>query len=479
MRKAHGRSAAATIAVISLVLATAMAAQNFTVVFNFTAHSGFFPMSSLIQGTDGYLYGTTYEGGAYGGGTLFKVGPIGNFTPIHSFCAQTGCPDGNKPASSLVLATDGNFYGTTFIGGAKGAGTIFSITPDGALTTLYTFTGKADGALPSALVLGSNGNFYGATVSGGALHAGCGGYGCGTIFAVTPKGALTTLHTFEFTDGGAPVVAGLIQAGDGNFYGATTDGGVGCHVGCGTIFRVSPSGAFATLHKFVGNDGSNPLGALLQASDGNLYGTTQVGGIGNEGTIFRMTLEGSFTTLHEFAGPDGSQPYAALIQATDGNFYGTTRFGGSGGSSCGSLGCGTVFQMTPAGALKTLHSFVGSDGDYPDSAVFQATTGNLYSMTTGGGPYAGYGTIFGLALGLGPFLEAVPTSGKAGQSVMILATDLTGPTSVSFNGTPATFQVVSGSLISTTVPAGATTGPVQVVTPRGTLSGNVNFQVLP
>ena len=232
-------------------------------------------------------------------------------------------------------------------------------------------------------------------------------------------------------------------------------------------------------------DGAEPYASegLIQTADGNFYGTTILGGEYNSGTVFRITPSGVLSTLYSFcskmatngACTDGSDPAAGLIQAPGGDFYGTT---GTGGPS----NLGTIFTMTPNGALTTLHSFceVNYDGcaAYP-GPLAQATNGNFYGTTSYGGVPGGSGTIFRLSMGLGPFVEPQTTFGQVGAAVSILGTDLTGATSVSFNGASAVFTVVSATEITAIVPAGATTGTVQVLTPRGTLSSNVPFRVLP
>jgi uncharacterized repeat protein (TIGR03803 family) len=221
------------------------------------------------------------------------------------------------------------------------------------------------------------------------------------------------------------------------------------------------------LHNFQGPDGDEPDAGLVQGANGNFYGTTAQGGANGDGTVFKITLTGTLTTLHSFDGTDGSLPAAALIQATDGNFYGTTVAGGTDG---------TVFKITPSGKLTTVHDFDGTDGISPQAALVQGTNGKFYGTAPFGGTSSD-GTIFILSVGLGPFVETQPTSGKVGEPVKILGTDLTGATSVTFNGTAAVFKVVSASLITTNVPTGATTGTVQVKTPRGTLRSNVVFRV--
>jgi uncharacterized repeat protein (TIGR03803 family) len=261
-------------------------------------------------------------------------------------------------------------------------------------------------------------------------------------------------------------------------YGTTEFGGAN-PIGFGTVFAISTGGTLTTLHSFESSDGEHPYSGLIQGSDGKLYGTTIGGGGGVEsGTVFCITTSGFLTTLLSFSGSDGegANPYGGLVQATDGNFYGTT-IGGGAGTRGG--GCGTVFKVTLSGSLTTLHSFDYTDGYDPYAALVQGTNGRLYGATLYGGTM-GYGTVFSLSVGLGPFVEAQPTSGNVGEIVKILGANLTGATSVTFTGVAAVFTVKSSSEITTTVPAGATTGTVKVVTRSGgTLSSNVPFTVMP
>jgi uncharacterized repeat protein (TIGR03803 family) len=232
------------------------------------------------------------------------------------------------------------------------------------------------------------------------------------------------------------------------------------------------------LHRFCAKsacpDGQAPYAGLTLATNGNFYGTTPFGGAnGNNGTVFEITPAGKLTTLYSFCSqtgcPDGQGPYAGLTQGTDGNLYGAT-------SSGGADGYGSLFDITLSGTLTTLLSFDNTDGADPDGTLIQGTNGDFYGTAFGDGAY-GYGTVFGLSVGLGPFVETQPTSGKVGTAVKILGTDLTGATAVSFNGTAAVFKVVSSSEITTTVPAGATTGTVKVMTPMGLLSSSTPFRV--
>jgi uncharacterized repeat protein (TIGR03803 family) len=310
-----------------------------------------------------------------------------------------------------------------------------------------------------------------------------------TMVIAPREPAFTTLYSFctktNCTDGVDPF-AGLVQGTDGNFYGTTKYGGTPSgtctqRFGCGMVFKITPGGVLTKLHSFDGTDGSRPTAGLVQGTDGRFYGTTQNGGTPSStcaqrfgcGTVFRITPAGKLKTLYSFDETDGAAPVAGLLRGTDGNFYGTTQLGGTG--HCAD-GCGTVFKVTPRGVLTTLHSFEGTDGAAPHGVLVQDTNGNLYGTAYNGGANNG-GTVFSLSVGLGPFVETQPTSGEVGAAVTILGTNLTGSTSVTFNGTAATFTVVSASEITTTVPTGATTGTVQVVTPGGTLSSNVPFRV--
>jgi uncharacterized repeat protein (TIGR03803 family) len=455
----------ACIAVLSCVGPLAASrAQTFTTLASFDGTNGGGPCASLVQGSDGKFYGTTPFGGA-GYGTIFTVTPAGTLTTFYSFDGA----DGYNPDAALLLATDGNLYGTTSDGG-NSYGNIVKITSGGDLTTLHNFD-RTDGQGPYAgLLQASDGDFYGTTAYGGN---GCPGFGCGTVFKITPDGTLTTLHRFSGADG-EDSQSGLVQALDGNFYGTTDLGGANCIPnGCGTIFIITPGGTLTTLHSF---DQSSFPGQLVPGSDGNLYGTTRTGGAHCDpdgcGTIFKMTPGGTLTTLHSFDQSDGALP-SGLLQATDGNFYGTTALGGPDND-------GTIFKMTPDGKLTTLHSFDSTGGQGPNARLLQATDGDFYGTTASGGfPAGAEGTVFRLSVGLGPFVKTVPHFAKVGDEVEILGTNLAGATSVTFNGVAAVITVVSPSEISTAVPAGATTGKIRVTTPGGALLTGGPFYVIP
>jgi uncharacterized repeat protein (TIGR03803 family) len=402
---------------------------------------GELPQSGLVEATNGNFYGTTLYGGANdngtyclaGCGTVFEITPTGKLTTLYSFCSQPNCTDGVEPYAGLLQATNGNFYGTTQSGGANNAS---------SCTTNITS-------------------------------------GCGTVFEITPAGKLTTLYSFcsqpNCADGWEPL-AGLVQATNGNLYGTTNRGGIGLEGNTvGTVFEITTAGQLTTLYTFCSQpnctDGEYPSMSLVQATNGNFYGTTDGGGANGGGTVFEITSAGQLTTLYNFCSqspcPDGGGPNG-LVEASDGNFYGTTVNGGANGG-------GTIFELTPAGQLTTLYSFCCTDGVDPNGLV-QATNGNFYGTTVS---KYGQGTVFSLSVGLVPFVETLPGAGTAGAEVGILGNKLSGATSVTFNGTPAQFKVKSPTLILTHVPDGATSGYVTVITPSGTLTSNVPFHVIP
>jgi uncharacterized repeat protein (TIGR03803 family) len=292
-------------------------------------------------------------------GTVFKFATDGTLTTLYRFCSQANCADGENPARLIRAAGGSFYGTTNVGGtSSQRTGTVFRITTSGTLTTLHSFCAQSlcsDGSEPLAGVIqATNGKFYGTTFAGGSTSK-----SDGTIFKIASGGALTTLYRFcsqtNCADGSLPT-AGLVQAADGNFYGTTFAGGA--HFG-GTVFKITPSGVLTTLYTFCSvtkcADGATPESELIQASDGNLYGTTNEGGITNSncshgcGTVFKITTTGTLTTLHNFCAQphcaDGAHPTAALVQATDGNFYGSASSGGTFYNKCGH-GCGMLFKLS-------------------------------------------------------------------------------------------------------------------------------------
>jgi len=353
---------------------------NVTVLHYFAGPEGRSPYGALIQASDGFFYGTTYYGGTADKGTVFKMDAAGNVTNLHSF---TG-PDGEFVYARLLEANDGNFYGTTYQGGANNNGTIFKIDASGNLTTLHSFSGP-DGRNPRAgLTQRSDGNFYG-TTAGGGVSTGTSNYG--TVFRMDASGKITTLHSFSSYDGDMPYHE-LIEASDGNLYGTTPYAQGPVHQG--SVFKVDPAGNVTTLvHLFSGPDGGWPVGGLIEGSDGMLYGTTYIGGASGSGTVYKMDFSGAVTTLYSFSGTDGSAPRAPLLRANDGRFYGTTSFGGRNSK-------GTLFRMDSSGAVTIIHFFDGPDSKNPQAGLMQATDGNFYGTTYAGGGILSRGTVFRL-----------------------------------------------------------------------------------
>ena len=422
------------------------------VLHSFDGTDGATPDAGLIQGSDGNFYGTTAGiGMGFGSsnGTVFKITPAGALTTLYSFCGQPNCADGAHPQASLIQGSDGNFYGTTQYGGANvggGAnplwtnpgginpgGTVFKITPSGKLTTLYSFCSQADctdGQWPIAGVIqDADGNFYGTTGYGGA-H----GYKYGTVFKLTPSGTLTTLYSFcsqaNCTDGASP--NGVIQGSDGNFYGTTTDGGA--HSNGGTVFKLTPSGTLTTLYSFCSDadctDGSSPNG-VIEGGDGNFYGTTTDGGANRMGgTVFKLTPSGTMTTVYSFSGEaDDTASPNGVILGRDGNLYGTTEGGPGNGTS-------TVFKLTPSGRLTTLYSFCSQkgtcecpDGDAPNDLI-EGIDGNFYGTTSNGGANGydseggakGYGTVFKVGASL-PTPTDTPTATSTPGHIAVIPSE--------------------------------------------------------
>jgi len=500
-------------------------AQTFETVADFNGTNGISPSGALVLGMDGNLYGTTLTGGTTlnsdsnctesGCGTVFKMTTTGVLTTLYNFCALADCADGAGPGGSLVQDSDGNFYGTTYNGGAHDSnGTVFQITTAGVLTTLYSFCALSnctDGSLPEAgLVQGSNGDFYGTTRAGGA-------YGGGTFFQITPGGTLTTLYSFcslsNCTDGMWPE-GGLVKASNGNFYGTTHYGGA--HSSDGTVFEITTAGVLTTLYSFCSlsncADGMWPEAGLIQGSNGDFYGTTYYGGAyGSNGTVFQITSGGVLTTLYSFCAlsgcADGSLPQAGLVQGTDGNFFGTTTQGGTpkhpSASADGCFaGCGTFFQITSSGTLTTLWSFCFnkgcSDGSFPAASPIQLSDGTFYDTTVYGSDCAynttgGCGTVFSLSNSVALDPTFTPSSlsfadqkvGTTSKSVKIKNVN-TGAETLDFTGfTVSAPFAISANTCGATLAAGKTCKvsitftPTATGTATGTLSVSDNAPLSP
>ena len=350
---------------------------DFKVVYQFDGSNGGTPYTALVRGTDHALYGTTWNFGPSGGGTVFRLGAGEQVTTIAAF----GYSGSAGPTGPVLLAPDGNFYGVGDAGSPVLAGNLFRVSSSGTIQYLHTFpaNGDASGSNPSpGLVLGPDGALYGTATAGGAG-------GAGVVFRITLSGEYDVVHSFAWTDGGAPR-ARLTVGADGLFYGTTEGGGV---AGQGTVFKMDLQGNVTTLHSFAGGvgDGAQPIGPVIVAQDGRLYGTTSSGGANNMGTVYRVGRKGHERLLHSFAadGVDGTVPWSGLLQASNGRFYGMTSSGGPLPSVCnGGWGCGTIYEITEDGRYHVLHAFdTGPGGQYPLESLYEAKDGRLYGATYG------------------------------------------------------------------------------------------------
>jgi uncharacterized repeat protein (TIGR03803 family) len=328
----------------------------------------------LLQARDGLLYGTTSAGGTSGQGVLFSIDTGGSLRVLHSFNERT---TGSIPATGVIQARDGLFYGTTFNGGSDGEGTLFRANAAGVVTVLRSFELTTSGGHPLApLVEGRDGLLYGTTSSGA-------GQGFGAAFRVDPAGALVVLHAFELNTTGKYPSGALLEVRAGVFYGTTARGGM---FGPGTIFEISRSGDASVLHAFKPGVGVLPLAALMQASNGSFYGLTRQRGGYDMGAVFRMKRSGALRRLYTFDGSVGALPSAALLEGPDGGLYGTAEGGGA-------RGRGSVFRVPRTGRVELLHSFDTSSGEDPIAPLVRGSDGLLYGTTCWGGTF-GNGIVF-------------------------------------------------------------------------------------
>lgn len=361
---------------------------------------------------------------------LALIAPLGaayarGFNVVYSFCSQQNCTDGEWPYAQVIPDGQGNLFGTTGAGGDPncgiyGCGTVFKLAPDGTESVLHIFESNSDGGGPrGGLIMDAAGDLYGTTAVGGGSGCGGLGYGCGSIFKVTPKGKETILYGFSGgANDGAQPVAGLVADAAGNLYGTTSAGGGGtqCVVefgGCGAIFKYATDGTETMLYGFSGGkDGADVEAGLILDKKGNLFGTASAGGLLANcteglspgcGVVFRLSPDGKEKTLYAFkGGNDGWSPIGSLVKDKSGNLYGTTQAGGS-TSACNGVGCGIVFKIAPDGTETILHDFTGgSDGQHPAAGMITDAKGNLYGTSQGeyypARPAApqtqNYGTVF-------------------------------------------------------------------------------------
>jgi len=383
-----------------------------TVLYSFAnfAPKGANPYGGVIRDQAGNLYGTTASGGTANAGVVYEVNPGGHVTTLYNF---TGGADGGYPLGELIRDPAGNLYGTTVyggtaFGGTANAGVVYRLDPGGRETVLYSFTGLYDGGNPTAgLIRDSSGNLYGTAEFGGFP------YFCGVVFKVDTSGNETVLYSFTGGNDGCYPAGGVIRDSAGNFYGTTYNGG---SADAGVVFKLDTTGNETVLHSFTGGyftedaDGGYPIAGVVRDSAGNLYGTTSFGGTATAraGVVFKLDAAGNETVLHNFTGgADGGYPIAGVVLDAPGNLYGTTSNGGNLGSMC--FGCGVVFRVDAAGNETVLHSFTGGDGASPQASVIQDSAGNLYGTTGFGG--AGNGAVYKLDnLGRETLLYAFPPS---------------------------------------------------------------------
>ncbi|HTS37695.1 MAG TPA: choice-of-anchor tandem repeat GloVer-containing protein [Candidatus Solibacter sp.] len=376
----------AGIAMLASLATLPAVAQTESILYNFCSvqqncGDGASPIGTLVRDSAGNLYGTTCIGGALEEGTVFKLSAEGAETVLYSFEDSTG-RDGICPNAGIIRDKNGNIYGTTTGGGVYEGGIVFMLSPSLTETILYTF-GRQDARTPEGpLVLDRQGNLYGVAGSGGTAKF-------GAVYKIAPNGTESILHSFTNSngDGGYPNGA-LVSDTRGNLYGTTSYGGA---YGYGTVYRLNLDGTETTLHSFgLNSDGRTPYAGVVLAKNGDLYGTTNLGGAFRVGTVFKLSPNGDEFVLHSFTPntSDGQHPYGELLLDSAGNLYGTTEYGGTSGA-------GVVFEITAARTEMILHEFTGSpsDGATPFGAPIMDSAGNLYGTTLSGGANDS-GTIF-------------------------------------------------------------------------------------
>ena len=440
----------------------------YTVIADMPANSDFTSPCGghTVQSQNGGLYTTTSCG--VDAGTLFSFTSGGSLTAVYELH--------NYPNGGLTLGTDGNFYGTD-LGGAGGnncpygCGEVFKVTPLGAFTPLYDFTGGTDGSIPLDAPVQLNDVLYG-TAAGYTPWNG-NQISVSTIWSLTSTGTFKVLHTFSGADGSyaqAPLVVGP----DGNLYGGTLEGGAN---NLGVLFKITPSGTYTVLHNFAGGSDGNYLASGMTAGrDGNLYGVANKGGANGLGVIFKLTTSGTYTALNQLSNPPGNAS-ESLVQGSDGKFYGV--LGQVNGSTPGA-----IYSVTSTGTLTILYTFCQqtncADGINPSYPLVQYTDGKFYGFTYQGGGSNNDGVFFSLSVGLGAFANLLTTSGGEAAKVQIEGQGFSSSSVVKFGGTQSTSVTASGTtFLTATVPAGALTGTVTVTTGTTTLTSPQTFKVKP
>lgn len=455
---------------------------TFTVLHSFSGSDGFEPYSGLTLGTDGNLYGSTYQGGVNNQGTIFKITPTGTLTTLHSFSFA----DGGLPIGAPVEGKkSGTFYGATL------SGTAYSITSTG---TFKMLPNRTPGQSYAPLVLASDGNFYGTTITGGL--------GFGTVFRMSSAGVIKVVYNFDNTHGAEPY-GPVVQGSDGFLYGTTRYGGTSDPLN-GVVFKLSTGGAITVLHefdRFSPTDGCEPVAGLVSGLDGNFYGATYSGaaGKGQYGTLFQITKTGTYILLYALDQTHGANPQSTPMQRTDGIIYGATSLGGSGsngvfyslndgispfvslvgfpvgtaGQTIGILGNGLTGTAEVKFGSGSATFTVVSDSYLTAVVPTSGTTGTVV-VTTPGGTLKSKQTFKVV-----PVIKSFsPTSGPVGTQVTITGSGFTGASKVSFGGKNATvFTVNSGTQITATVPTGAVSGKIKVTTVGGAATSSGTFNV--
>ena len=479
-----------------------------TVVYDFNdaTGSGYTPFGGVVLGTDGNFYGTTKAGGNFNEGTLFKITASGTLTTLYDFgTCKYPCKEGLYPKAPPVQGTDGNFYGTApNLNDGTNTGVVYKITSAGKFTTIHAFDFTA-GYNPNApLIQGSDGNFYGTTTLGGktvtpTCVATFSSPTCGTVFKITTAGKVTTLYKFGKTDGAGPL-GPVIQGTDGSFYGTTSEGGTS---GLGVVFKLTSAGVLTVLHDFNGTDGKTPEAGLVQANDGNFYGVASAGGILGFGTIFKITStsDHTFSVLYNFDNTHGATPEVSLMQHTNGILYGDTESGDThGGGVFYSLNIGAAEfakLQTLGGKVGTQVSILGQGFTGSTVVSFGGVNATKFTVVsdtyvTASVPTGGKtGTVTvvrpsGSLNSLQPFkvtptISGIsPTSGPVGTIVTVTGTGLTQTTKVTIGAVKATtFTVKSDSSVSVTIPTNCKTGKITVTTNGGSATGSATFTVTP
>jgi uncharacterized repeat protein (TIGR03803 family) len=466
--------------------------------------TGYTPFSGVSLGNDGNFYGTTRNSGTFNDGTIFKLTSSGTLSTLYNFgTCKSPCIDGYLPLSPPVQGADGNFYGTTphSLDGTND-GIAYQITSTGKYKVLHVFSLSVGGFNPNApLIQGADGNFYGTTTLGGkSLSSTCvaafSSFSCGTIFKMTATGHVTFLHEFVQTDGAGPI-GPVTQASDGNFYGTTSEGGTSK---LGVVFKMTSKGVLTVLHSFTGTDGQNPDGGVVQASDGSLYGTASGGGTFGHGTIFKVTLAGAFSVLDNFDNTHGAIPEVTMVQHTNGILYGDTKQGDTqGGGVFYSLNVGAppfLRLQNTSGKVGSTVSILGQGFTGATAVSFGGVNASSYTVSSDTyltakvpvGAKTGTVTVVSPAGSLTsinqqfrviPTISSIsPSSGPVGTAVSITGTGLTQTTKVTLGSVVAPFTINSDSSLSVTVPAGAKTGKFTVTTAGGSAT-SATFTVTP